>query len=347
MSAPLRIAWLVPEPGLRSRALAPLWRPAWDPDLALASVWIRSYQLAPYLAAYNYQVVCNQLEPLPQVAIFLRRYSTADLALARQLKAAGVKIVLDVIVNYFEARPDFPGGYGGISPQGVDDFLRLVELSDQVWTVSPFLQVLAGQRHPSAHFVSDSVDPRHFDASRYAERSRPADRAPLTLGWSGTAAKASALEALAPLLTSYIEAGQVQVAVIAQNRPVLSFPFQFHRWRYASFPRQIAACNLCLAPRGVDNDYDRGHSLFKIGVFMAMGVPALAGPVPSYDLLLGDGQAGRICATPAEWKLALGEYIHNAPLRAAARKKASENMQPFLSPNIAEQVHGLLRRLCP
>jgi hypothetical protein len=329
-----RITFFVPETKWGSWFL----KPDWHPQVAQASVWIRSYQLAPYLSRSGFLVECNRYDPLPDIGIFLRKYDRTSVILAEKIKSHGGKVILDVIVNYFETRPENQLGYGGAPEDMVASFSELLCLADQVWTVSPFLQNLASQHHPAVYFVSDSVDPLHF---RSQHNLPPAHR-PLILGWSGTAAKVHSLEEISSLLQGYSESQDVQIKIISNKKPELSFPYQFHKWHYSTFPKIISQCDLCLAPRLVNNDYDRGHSLFKIGVFMAMGVPALAGPIPSYELLLSDHLAGEICRSQEDWKYNLDQYLFNHALRQAAGDNAKEKMKPYLTPVIASQIIQLL-----
>jgi glycosyltransferase involved in cell wall biosynthesis len=317
-------------------------KPDWHPDVAQASVWIRGYQLSPYLESKGYVVACNQIEPLPDVGIFLRRYDRSDVALAKAIKARGGKVILDVVVNYFKSRPPTPYGYGGASDNLVASFLELLSLSDQVWTVSPYLQSVVKKYHPSAHFISDSVDPAHF--IRPTMRSNKGN-GPVILGWSGIASKAHSLEDISKVVHKYILDKVARVLVISNRKPKLSFPFIFKKWDYKSFPRLISQCDLCIAPRAIDQVYDLGHSIFKIGVFMALGIPALAGPIPAYSLLLDDHQAGEICDTEDAWADQLGRYLFDPTLREKAGINAKEKIKPYLTPNISDQVDKLIKNL--
>ena len=338
---PPRISWFIPNPPLMGfRKL--LGYQSWDPDLSIPSVWIRSFQVAPYLNDYGFITSYNTLDPRPDVAIFLRSYNPADLEKASTLKKLGTKIVLDVVANYFNVREKSETGVGESLPSLVKSFLQLVEIADQVWAVSPYLAEKANRLNPNSFFVSDSVDPKYFDADLYRCTSK---KTCLTLGWSGARKKASELNEISRVLSDWIKRERVRVLVIARNRPELDFPITFYRWNYSSFPEMISQCDLCIAPRAVRNEYDLGHSLFKIGVFMAMGVPALAGPVPSYNLLLGDGVGGSICNTLDEWTFHLQELILNDTSRISAGKQSKEKMRPYLTPVIASQISGLLKDL--
>jgi glycosyltransferase involved in cell wall biosynthesis len=335
------VLWLVPE-------RFPSWlgriRPdfAWEPDHALASVWIRGFQVARYLRKNGWMTACNMNGSQPRAAIFLRRYGARDVELARRMKASGTRIVLDVVTNYFSPRAGDSAGVGASSPEGVESFLRLVDLADQVWTVSPHLAELASKYHGAVHFVSDSVDPEHF---RRNEHQPTKARGPLTVGWSGVSAKAAGLEEIGSILDDLVRENRARVLLISDHPPVVQFKYEFRRWQYAAFPTYISDCDLCVAPRRVADDYDRSHSVFKVGVFMSMGVPALAGPVPSYSLLLSDGEGGAVCNDEAEWRSHLESFLGDASLRRKWSEGAVTKMRQFTTPVIADQVAGLLGAL--
>ena len=327
------IAWFVPERSWK-RFLRPWSSSHWHPDHSLGSVWIRGYQIAPYLRQKRYSVLCNKLPPLLDIAIFLRRYGAEDVILAQRLKKQGIRIVVDVVANYFSQAP----------PQQAGHFLRLIDLADQVWTVSPFLKEAASAHHPDVHFIPDSVNPNHFYKRNIPNNTTTPKGPPLTIGWAGVSHKASFLAMLTPVLKPKIEQKKLRLIVISDSYPQLPFPFEFRRWRYSCFPRDISACDLCIAPRDLSNDYEKSHSVFKIGVFMAMGVPVLASAVPSYQLLLGDGRAGSICHSLEEWEDYLSHYMASPELRMDWSRQACQKMAPFLTPSVAEQIDERLRR---
>jgi glycosyltransferase involved in cell wall biosynthesis len=78
---------------------------------------------------------------------------------------------------------------------------------------------------------------------------------------------------------------------------------------------------------------------------MAMGVPALAGPVPSYYLLLGDGKGGKICYSLEEWESYIEQFINNHEIRHKWRNEAIQSILPFLTPKIAQQINNLIYHL--
>ncbi|OGO29790.1 MAG: hypothetical protein A2Z16_14965 [Chloroflexi bacterium RBG_16_54_18] len=337
----IRVTWFIPEQ-IKTKIRRLLGLSAINPNLVLPSVWIRGLQVASYLEKLNFEISFNTLDPHPDISIFLRRYDADDFKLMQRLKQAGTKIIVDVVANYFQTRESSPEGYGGASRRLVHNFVKLLEVADQVWTVSPYLREQAVQVNSESYFVSDSVDPVHFDSGRF---SKSQASGPMVLGWSGAAEKASELNALSPILVDLIKLNQIRVLVVTRRRPELRFDFEFRHWDHDTFPEMISQCDICIAPRRVKNEYDLGHSLFKIGVFMSMGVPAIAGPVPSYSLLLEDGQAGAICHSIDDWYMHMHHFIEDDTARLSAGGMAREKMKPYLTPLIAAQVTGLLQKI--
>ena len=335
----MKITWIIPK---KKRPFHLVPHLAWHPDFALASVWIRAYQIAPYLRELGYTTSINKLNSNPNLAIFLRKYDLEAVKAAEFLKRSGAKIITDVVANYFEERDDNGTTVGRATKTQVDNFKRLINLSDQVWTVSPYLQKVASKFHPSAKFISDSVDPAHFNR-QYKKPKSKNDK--LTFGWSGISIKAGYLDELSPIFIPLIASNKIKIMVISDKTPQLKMPFEFKRWKYGRFPQYIANCDLCIAPRKVTNNYDKGHSLFKIGVFMAMGVPAMAGPVPSYNLLLGDDTAGKICQTANQWESSISKFINNQFLKKEWSQHAVQKMKPFATPIIAEKIHTSIQEM--
>jgi hypothetical protein len=336
-----RIIWFIPNPQwMFFRRIS--GKTGWHPDVSLPSVWIRSFQIAPYLQKAGFSTNYNSIDPLPDIAIFLRRYGKKDIELAKLLKSKGVRIILDVVANYFEERPPDIFGDGQSTSEQVSSFLQFMDIADQIWTVSPFLKTTAEEYHSDVHFVSDSIDTKHFNPEKHLfDFTEP----PFQLGWSGTSSKAQELNYISPLLNKYINQEQINVTIISKKPPKLYFKYQFRRWKYSTFPNEISKCDLCIAPRRVINNYDRGHSLFKIGVFMAMGVPAFAGPVPSYKLILGNSKGGKICSSYDDWDRELNSFIENKKNLDSIRYHAIKNIQPYFTQNIANLINFIIQNL--
>lgn len=317
-SAPL-VAWFLPVAHRRF-------------DRMPASAWIRGLQLLPYLERLGVRSVINDEDAAADVAVFVRRQDTASLRLAERLRARGVRVALDLCVNYYDETGLLPGGYG-VTRAHVDECRAMTAIADVVVAASGFIAERARAHHARVELLPDSVDRAHFRFTKtYETRPRWWRRArPPVAVWCGAAVKAPELEPWVALLAKR----GIPLLVISDRRPRLSARFRFVRWRHASVPRDLLRGDFSIAPRELDTPYNRGHSAFKIGMFMAEGVPAVASPVPSYRQVLVPEQGGLICDTPAEWEEALDRIVADPGLLARWSAGARQAMEPYLTEAVA------------
>ncbi|MBN2301286.1 MAG: glycosyltransferase [Lentisphaerae bacterium] len=314
-----------------------------------ASVWIRCLQLLPYLEERGITCLVNESDADADIAVFVRSQNEAAYQLAKRQKARGRKIVFDLCVNYFDETETFPGGYGTGSEQ-VAEARRMVEVCDVVTCASQNIADRAKDFHSWVEYVSDSIDLRHF---RYTKSLDDFDRPQIRAIWSGAAQKSYELGPLLPLLR---KRKMELVIITSPPRPKLrdsffcfkrKFPYRFTPWTYQSFPERILDGECCISCRSLDTPYNKGHSLFKIGVFMAQGVPALASPVPSYREAIGTpGQGGRICDSLQAWQNALDAICEDRQLLKTWSNQSRHAMQKYSTVVVAGQYATLFRKLC-
>lgn len=322
MSAPLTVGWVLP---VRHRNV----------DRMPASVWIRCLQIAPYLERHGIRSVFDGGAGTAEIVVFVRRQDQGARALAATARARGARVVVDFCVNYFDETGLAPGGYG-VTAAHVAECRAMVEVADLVTAASRFIAERARTVHGRVEYVPDSVDRRHFCRTKMHDRpGRPVAM------WCGYSVKAGELEPVLPLLAER----SIPLVVVSDARPRLSIPFQFRRWRHATAPADLVRGDLALAPRDLNYRYNLGHSFFRIGVFLAQGVPVLAGPVPSYAEVLTAGENGLLCASEPEWKAAL-DGVLNDPGRLAAWSSAGVRaMEPYWTETVAAQYATILRAL--
>ncbi len=331
---PVRVNWFVP---VAHR----------NYDRMSASVWIRCLQLLPWLERHGVSGTVNDSDADADIAVFIRMQGADAHRMALEQKRRGRRVVFDLVVNYFE-EADVPGLGKQVTERHVQECLRMLDAADAVTCASAFIAGRAAERHARAVYLPDSVNPEHF---RYVKPREDFFRDRLRAIWSGYAVKAAELSPLLPLLRER----NIDLTIVSEKAPRLTVPgFLFRRrfgfdyvpWRYATFPESILRGELCLGSRALDTTYNLGHSIFKIGVFMAQGVPALASPVPSYAELLDDGSGGRLCATQDDWVDALDAVTRDRELLAAwsegARAKAGPFLTPVVAARYAELFHALL-----
>ena len=307
-----------------------------------ASVWIRCLQLIPYLERLGIRSVVNDADAPADVAVFVRRQDEPTLRLAERLRARGARIAFDLCVNYYDETGLVAGSYG-VTRRHVDECLAMTAVADVILAASRFITERARAHHARVEYLPDSVDRAHFSCTKTYDRPRRWWRraSPPTAIWCGAAAKAAELE---PWLGLFAKR-RMPLVVISERRPRLSVSFRYVRWRHATVPRELLRGDVCVAPREVDSAYNRGHSFFKIGMFMAEGVPAVASPVPSYhELVVGD-RNGMLCDTPAEWEETLDRIVADPAVLGRWSPAAQEAMAPYSTEAVAAQYARLLTSL--
>lgn len=311
-----------------------------------ASVWIRCLQIIPYLERLGIKNVINDMSGVNDISIFVRWQDDEAYELAKQLKVKGSHIVFDICVNYFD-EAEVPIFGKQVAKRHVEEALRMVSVADVVTTASDYIAGRAREFHPLVEYLPDSIDFEHFQLAK-----SPDDfyRPNLRAIWSGVASKALELEPLLPLLADY----KIELVIISNTPPSLkinswlwrrNFQYRYLPWSYASFPYNILEGEICISYRSMENPYNMGHSFFKIGVFMAQGVPCLAVPQPSYRELLRDQRGGYLCESLEDWDSMIAKTNENRELLSRWSSEAQQGMQKYSTLALTEQYVKLFEQV--
>ncbi len=311
-----------------------------------ASVWIRCLQLFPYLEELGVSSTFNDPASSAPIAVFVRTQDEEAYQTAKRLKAEGKRVVFDLCVNYFEQSEVEHLGVPA-SSRHVDQCLRMASVADVITCASANIAQRASQHHPRAEYLPDSIDRRHFKLVKAEEDfCRPKIRAI----WCGQYVKSCELEPVLLLLKKR----NIGLTVISNAKPKLrasggfwsrKFPCHYLPWRYETFPGDILKGEICITYREIDTAYNQGHSFFKIGVFMAQGVPAITSPVPSYRELLDNRSCGRICHTLEQWEQTLDEVLADRDLLWQWSQSSRQVMQEYSTERLAGSYLSLFKGL--
>lgn len=319
-----------------------------DYNKVSASIWIRCLQLIPYLAAHNITSVVNDPGADADVAYFIRWQDDRAYEQAKRQKAAGRKVIFDLVVNHFTQTDQtaVSRGFGIVTETHYRQTMRMLELADAVTCASQYIAERAAPYHDHVHYLSDSIDMRHFDR---VKDEGDFYRQKLRVIWSGTSTKRVEFTPLIPLLKKY----QLSLAVISDHAPLLGWRFSFGpyrlayrwaSWRYETFPGKLLMGEIGISYRDELDSYNLGHSLFKIGVMMAQGIPVVASPIPSYRELVNRG-GGVIASTLDEWDQILGTWVTDRDKLAQTARQARGAVSPYTTANIIRGYLELLNSL--
>ena len=337
----MKISWFIPPNRINRyipNSLSKLIRIRnYNYDRVLASVWIRCLQLIPYLEEQGIHSRINDFSANSDNSIFVRWQDNQAYQCLQQQKDRSKVVIFDQCVNYFDTAGTFQGDFGSSFEQK-DQILRMSQLSDAFTCSSEFIRKRASQEGISSHYITDSIDFRHFKNKKTKDSF---NKESLKAIWSGQSVKANELNEILPLLRER----NISLIVISEKKPKLSDSFEYILWSYYTFPKTILKGDFCIAPRQTNNSYDLGHSHYKIGVFLACGIPALAPPLPSYLEVIGKTKGGKICESSSEWASALDEINDKPGSLLEFSQLALKGMKAYSTEYVVQQYVELFQKL--
>ena len=274
------------------------------PDPAIASYRYRVLEPIAFLKARGHAAEEFKEARLDRyrMVVFSKAYGPKDRELARRLKGAGKRVILDLCDDHFYN----PAGLAKY--READASLReMIGLCD---TVICSTRVLARAVQANAGLsVTPAVAPDAYEqAGVSAGPPTPADR-PAQLLWFGRHGSPNAPAGMADLLLvkeALAEARdrrpfEVVVCSDSEERfaevaPELGVPARFVAWTPASFAEELARADAVLIPLS-DNPFVAAKTHNRLTLALSAGVPVVADHHDSYDefapfAFIGDWRAG-------------------------------------------------------
>lgn len=211
----------------------------------------------------------------PDCVVFQKSFSDDHRRYAADCRRSGIRVVFDINVNYFEFDKPLPGFQ---TRQQQEDAWKMVELADVVTTTSDYITAVVSSRHGNVHTVHEPIDVDLWHSPR--RHAGPVRSVMLC----STFKKIGSLLLIQPFLESIAARDSVKLVLVSDHRGELEIgiPQEWRIWEPAGGPGLFEGVDLQLAPRDLSYPYNRGHSLTKVGLGMASGLPAIGSPVPVY-----------------------------------------------------------------
>lgn len=247
-------------------------------------------------------------------------------------------VLLDVVANYFSAdvygyRP------GRIERETRDLYLTIIEKADAVTCSSSYLAEILSGLHPKVFYVPDAVNTRHFSPQFLLEQKQ------FDLVWVGVSDKVTDIIPYCDVLKRLKKSLLVvtdkprRVANTLQRFDLTGLTIK--KWRYASVPRQMSRARVAISPRNPDLEYSKSVSNFKVVSAMALGLPVVASPIPSYGEALEIG-GGVICEDSKSWEAEIENLLNNETEWKNVSSLAIEAASRFSLEKIADQLAEIL-----
>lgn len=236
------------------------------------------------------------------VVIFQKYFDDAALALAKRLKEQGTVIVLDMNVNFYATHSAF------VPDEQRAQVQQFTEFVDYVIVASPYLQEVVEKHFPNkpVALIEEAIPEKFF------KKKMVPNNPPKRLLWVGFKWKVKELESLRTTLSALATQFGIELRTIGGTDLNLGeMRVDRQPYREWSVQEKMRGCDIFIAPRDLSDPYNLAHTFTKIGGAMAMGIPVVASPVPSYQ-----SSPALLCETEGDWRktltaLAAGEYNLN------------------------------------
>jgi glycosyltransferase involved in cell wall biosynthesis len=260
-----------------------------------------------------------------------------------RLKNAGTAVVFDANVNYYEIWGDYR--VPGTKPTAAqrEHAIWMTEQADWVVADSNYIASVVRKFTDRVSTVPDNVN---LDVYRGTKRHEPKDS--LALIWSGVAKKADHLRLIAGMLPKL---AHVTLTLVTDGEPDLawlppSVPRRVVPFSNETYAATLLESDVIVSPKDLANGYEMGHTEYKIALGMAVGLPAVASPQPSYVEAVSHLGGGFIAYTPYEWETALMRLAADHRLRADFGDKARRTvLERYSTPAVARLYLDVLDNL--
>lgn len=270
--------------------------------------------------------------------VFSKLYGPDDQALARDLRAAGGAVILDLCDNHFYNPFDVPAYRSART-----NLLRMIALADLVVCSTAALAEVV--RHEAGleqlpEVVGDPVECATADVQDTAVASK---RGLAQFVWFGIHGVPNApcgmldLLNIDELLTETAQRWAFEVIVVSNDRSKYEahirprpWPSKYVEWDHSSFPRLLARATAVLLPI-TRNPFTLCKSNNRLATALLAGVPVIADSIPSYEEFAP-------FAYLDDWRRGL-ETVLSAPAEARARAMAGRRYvsERWSVPAIADQ----------
>ncbi len=294
----------------------------WPYINVMASTRIRCLDVIKYLRSQGIKSEIYKPFRRYDFVIFQKSFSGKQYEIARELSGKVKRIILDVNVNYFLKE----GETTQVTQKLIDDFHRFLGLTDTVFVSSHYLKRVAEGYHPDVYYI-----PEHISTIGVYPSKRLSN--PIKLLYCGYAIKASSVLLIEDVLSELSREFDLEVVFVCEKNPHIRLPVKstFIKYRHKDIVNILREGDIKIAPRMLDNSYDKGHSFTKIGYPMSVGLPVIAGPVPSYKESLA-----LLAETREEWLQSLKFLICNP----AEYERLSLEGMAFVKENYSLQKIG-------
>ncbi|MBC8465157.1 MAG: hypothetical protein H8D63_02200 [Parcubacteria group bacterium] len=297
----------------------------------MASTRIRAYDVIRFFSG-DMDIRVGLYIPFRRydVVVFQKVFDARAYKRAIALRRQGVRIVLDINVNYYDTESK------KILPSQRDAIMRFTCICDAVIVSSHYIAGVVKELFPDTEVVviEESLHGKYF------LKRKDVSHKPKTLIWVGYYPKAGDITQIRDVLIDIFEANPFQIIIVSNREHKIDLgpiPVSFVPYCERDIVAHILHGDIFIAPRDVHETYNQGHTFTKIGVAMALGIPVCASPIPSYG-----GSPAYICHTSEDWSTSLRQLINDEQKRQECSERGIVYCKERCTPEVIMPLYKKL-----
>lgn len=286
---------------------------------AMASIRMRCYDVILFLEKKGIRAELYKPFKKYKVVIFTKTSTDKSVQLAKKLKAQGVKV-------YFESFCEYLTDDNKMTHEK-ENILEITKVSDAIGACSGVQQEMFSVYHDKVLLIPESV---HDDF--FIEKKKHEKKQPVTLVYCGYSDKAKDTLQIQDVIKRLMKEFGCKMLFVCEKDPqITEFPYEYMKYDQRIIAKQLLQGDIMLAPRPMEGIEKRSHSFTKASYPLAVGLPTVASPLPSYY-----DTPVILCYNQEEWYEKVKELIEDADLR----QKIGDEGVAFIYENYSMEAIG-------
>lgn len=284
----------------------------------MPSVRIRCYDIMTAMEKIGINVELCKPHKKYDTVIFTKTRTDAAVKKAQKLAQTDTLVISDNFCEYLtdESRAD---------DWERRNILKILEYSDIAFAYSKEQYKQFRQYHKNVYFINEGVNDSYFEVHKKHEQKEQ-----VTLIYSGYRSNALHTELIKNAILRLQREFNCKVTFICEGDPeIKSFTYEYIPYEQKKIRSCLLQGDIMIAPRPMQDIEKAQHTLTKIACPMAIGLPVVASPVPSYI-----DTPAILCYNEEEWYESLKKLI----ISVDERRKAGEESREYVRKHLATDV---------
>ena len=259
---------------------------------ALASIRCRCYDIMIELEKRGIRSEIFRYFRKYDIVIFTKTYSKKAYSIARYLFKRNIPFIMD---SYCEFEND---------ENRREEFDRLILMVEHASAVISYSE-------QQLSFFKDYNNncvylPEAISDDILKNKKTHQEKETTVLVWCGYSNKGSDLLSIKKILDEFVNSGKYELMIISERDPnIKELTYKFIRYNNCDVGKNLCKGDVFLAPRDLSRGKNTAHSIMRICLPMAVGLPVVGSEVPSYR-----NTPIKLCKSECEWREAIISFTN-------------------------------------